>query len=954
MYKLKPYRITYGRIGGQETWAGWQIAGQTENTPDAVLDEFIKLQDNNARAAGSLFENQLAREIFEWICKPGSAVYFTRLKYGMLDDAGGRPSMRADTVAMPADKDNACVLSPQYLLGIDKSCFDNRLVIDDKRDETGRLISSELEPEDANTVYPEQEYTTGAELDASAAIDKLFKGDFKKFTALMKCVYWALTFESASTFYIVMSGDLEDKFLLFSLIANSVVYSMREKLSFRTYDITASFPTTFVLAANPPAGGRYFNIDNGANNILTGALENKLAKNTFIENSLLKVRDNQADAYFTALEENMTELGGKGSSDTKVLNVADIFASAGSISDLSSADNKEIRRKLRQFLNLNIKSPKIDEYIADLMEIAIERKIPLDDDVQTLIGRKLSTTDNAKLQKIGYQYEGMELLNSANRKKSFSELYKLRKDDQKVFIRITDVILRESGGAEFMDSFYATCCGPNDLISTMDQLIDFCDETKFLPRKKDIINYEIKICTDIGQKIIDRFLTRKESLVSEYNDYVYNNKKVFTDEHIVSGIVNELKRSFWRAFSFRDYTYSNEKSYKTLAFRSERKSELCMEINEIFYKVDDMKPNSVGTFSKLVSENADLEQTEKNYLFRTYRKYCMSKLDGKKKERNIDFWIRVGRLEGGNPAEFMYLNRLPVFCSETCLEQEIKTAETFKTSAEINKLLNSIEALRTKADDKYLASVCAKLRKLAAERDKENRKTAKGAKRMQSGMDSYAKRQTVDRKGSINGQPKSSRNYVEAKPNVRTEHIEDKSAYNGADYGQSNNRNSYRNQNDYYNRNTSKYNQNHSDSISVHNADAGTVPKHSTDPAKPIKGQSRYGYENLRYGNETSRNGSNHDIYSSQNNTELTGGVTVKSDDIYGGKKSPIKKTPAVSRDDNEIYSNSSDAKAYKEKKLKEWRNQEAAEDKDFEKTKETIKGNFGFLKGLFKNNKDD
>ena len=39
MNTLKPYKVVFTRIGNQESWAGWRIAGYTENTPADILSQ---------------------------------------------------------------------------------------------------------------------------------------------------------------------------------------------------------------------------------------------------------------------------------------------------------------------------------------------------------------------------------------------------------------------------------------------------------------------------------------------------------------------------------------------------------------------------------------------------------------------------------------------------------------------------------------------------------------------------------------------------------------------------------------------------------------------------------------------------------------------------------------------------------------------------------------------------
>ena len=730
MNRISPYQITYTRVGAQESWAGWRIAGQSENTPDSVLDECARIQDSNAGDAGVLFDNLLAREIFEWVCNTGiskgETVYFSKLRFGMLDDAGDRPSMRSDTVALPVGKELELLKRPQVLLNIDRESFNNHLSIDSKRDENGQLIKSLVSSEDANTVYSDKSFSTDDSFSLSDTINQIFGSNFSNYSLLIKCVYWAITFNSASTIYIVMPGNIDDKFRLFSLIINSIVQSLRSLLSFRTCDLPTSFPTTFVLSDRHPDGERFFDVRDGSNNIISDAVEKKLSRLTFIENSLSNIKSGTSEHYFEALNQSLSELGDCFSKDVRLINIADIFVSEGNVSDLSNAENKEIRKKLLKFLQLQVKSDKIDEYIADLIEIVLNRKIELNEDVQTLIEEKLARTECDKLIDIGYRYKASRILQNPDRESAFDELYKTRKN-MKVFMNIKDSILSFENGTDFIDLFYAEYYGSRD-VKTREDIIYLCDETRGLYSRKAIINFMIKKCTSFGEEILKQFIITKKSLVAEFNEFTIFIQEVFSNNTVVSDrIINGLKQSFWKSFIFTNYIYDNAPSYRMISYRSDERYSLCSRLTEIFDDVDKMNISSVESLKKLVNKSTILNSSEKTYLLTQYQKHCLSLCNDK--SHKIDFWITLSTLTSSSPAKFLYTHRMPVFRDEGCFDAAVTDSDLLKNPAFLKAFIDDIEMLKKNEDDKSLGIIINKLKRLLSNIEKEEKKSTKKEKK---------------------------------------------------------------------------------------------------------------------------------------------------------------------------------------------------------------------------------
>ncbi len=63
----KYYKLTLARIGKQESWAGWKIAGKSENTPIQVMESFESFHSTKNHVVSSMSTPVEVYEIADYL-----------------------------------------------------------------------------------------------------------------------------------------------------------------------------------------------------------------------------------------------------------------------------------------------------------------------------------------------------------------------------------------------------------------------------------------------------------------------------------------------------------------------------------------------------------------------------------------------------------------------------------------------------------------------------------------------------------------------------------------------------------------------------------------------------------------------------------------------------------------------------------------------------------------------
>lgn len=722
MSTLKPYKVVFTRIGNQESWAGWRIAGYTENTPADVLSQCGKYQAKNADNAKFMFAKyhsehiDAAKEVYEFFCdfagQEGKAFAFTRQIFGD-SDSGGRTNMVASSICVPISENEEVLRNPQLLLTVDRISFDDCKLDSELLDRAAGKTNYGLS--EVQTVFPKKDYICDNSFDIDSAINEIFENK-RYYEDFIKCIYWNLTFKSASSIFIKSQKSLEENIKIFLIAINSIVYSYRTKISFRTFDFED--PTnqpTIVFCDSIPSGVRFFDIKTGRNNILTESVNNKLHRQ-FMEYYPTNVGSERANQYFDLLDQTLVEFGNRNATEVPLLETAFAIIQSELEGSVDQSD-KEIIRKIITFCNLPYSNDKIDSYIANLLDAVIIGDISLNDDIKNHIDRKLKNTKCPELIEVGNQYRARNLLRE-EKALAFKRLLKIKKEDSN-YNRILQYIALEPRGKVYIDEFFGNCYGPA-FVSNMDDLIAFSEEVQNIPHRELTDKFIKEKCYEYGERIVDHFYETRFPLVEDMERFEMNMVKIYsTDSGTVSAITKRTCCVFWDKFDFCLFSINSILSYQKMHFSDMRsfqkqtaKCGLVSRLIEIFKTAEKQNANTVRAFKNKIEESALLDEKSRKHLVHHFRKYCVDNCD---KQYVIDFWLALGDLDFRSRFDFFFDNEISVLTKPERFERCIEDSEQLSNLRYLEKYRDGLEWYRKMNDSRDVAEICDILKKYESE-----------------------------------------------------------------------------------------------------------------------------------------------------------------------------------------------------------------------------------------------
>lgn len=734
MESLKPYKVVFTRIGNQESWAGWRIAGYTENTPNDLLAQCGKLQTKNADKAKFMYEKyhsehiEEAKEVYEFKGLEDKAFSFTKLSFGD-SDSGGRTNMVASSLCVPINSNEEIANYPQMLLSIDRNCFDECLLNTELLNIAAGKANYGLS--EVQTIFETKGYSYKNDFDILDAIEDVFK-DRKIYEDFIKCIYWNLTFKSASSIFIKSDNTIEESIKIFLIAINSIAYSFRTKLSFRTFDFEE--PTnqpTIVFSKNIPYEARFFDVKTGKNNILTDSVDKKLHRQ-FIEYYPQNVDNEKAGKFFDLLDKTLEEFGSKNTTEVSVLETAFAIMQEEIEGDVNQSD-KEIIKKIITFCNLPYSNDKIDSYIANLLDSVIIGDISLNDDVKNHIDKKLKSTKCLELIDIGNQYRAKNLL-TEEKNVAFKRLLKIKSENIS-YNKILEYILLESSGKIFIDEFYGKCYGPQT-VSTMNELIQFAREVQSVSFREQIDLFIKNRCFKYGEALVNDFFATKQSLVEEMNQYEECLSKTYSmNNATVSAIVKRTGYIFWNEFDFNQFSVNSVSSYQKMYFsdmrafpRQTSKCALVNKLVEIFKTAEKQNDTTVRAFNNKIEESSLLDEKSRKHLIQEFRKYCLIKCD---KSHYIDFWLALGDLDVNSRFDYFFDNRIRILTSADRFDRYIEDSKQLSSISYLVRYRDGLDTYRKLNDSRDVVEIFD----IVKQYESEIRKTLKHEKKLEKKHD---------------------------------------------------------------------------------------------------------------------------------------------------------------------------------------------------------------------------
>lgn len=733
-----PYKVIFTRIGDQESWAGWRIAGYTENTPSEILTQCGKIQAKNAEKAKYMFDKyhrehiETAKVVYEFSCdyegQEGKAFSFTRQIFGD-SDSGGRTNMLASSICVSLSESELFIRHPELLLTIDQTCFEDCQLNNELLSRAAGKANYGLS--EVQTVFQPKDYNCKNGFDIASAIDEMF-GCKKNYEDFIKCIYWNLTFKSASSIFVKSESTLVDNIRIFLIAINSVVYSYRTKLSFRTFDFED--PTnqpTIVFSDTIPPGVRFFDIKTGRNNILTETVNNKLHRQ-FMEYYPANIGSEKADSYFDLLDQTLIEFGNRNTTEVPLLETAFAIIQSELEGSVDQSD-KEIIRKIITFCNLPYSNDKIDSYIASLLDAVIIGDITLNDDIKNHIDKKLKNTKCPELVEVGNQYRARNLL-CEEKNAAFKRLLKIKEEDSS-FNKILEYVALEPKGKTFIDEFYGKWYGPT-CVSNMDELVAFANEVHGFSFREEIDKFIKDKCFKFGEIIVDRFYDSKQSLVEEMDQYENSLSQIYkSSNENVAMIMKMTSYLFWDKFDFLQFSIHSVASYQKMRFsdmrsfpRQTSKCGLAYKLLEIFRTAEKQNANTVRSFKNKLEESSLLDEKARKHLIAQFRKYCLNKCD---KRHNMDFWLALGDLDSRTRFDYFFDNDIRIITSPDRFDRHIEDSDQLSDLAYLGRFRDGLDAYRKKNDSRDVAEIFD----IVKQYESEVRKALKIEKRQEKKQD---------------------------------------------------------------------------------------------------------------------------------------------------------------------------------------------------------------------------
>ena len=723
MSSIKPFRMTYTRVGSNENWAGWQIAGQTEDTPRSVLEEFEKLSDNNAGNAAVLFDRSEAREVYEWFCKwdysKGENVFFTRLRFGILDDAGARPSMRADSVAVTLGEYPDFFYEPQRLLLIDKTCFENRLLIDAKRDNIGILRAERTHSDDAYTAFESVDYLTSDGKGMDEMVNIYFETRIA-YLELIRCVYWALTFKSASTVFIVTDLTANEELCVFSLLLRSVISAYRPMLSMRTCDLPQSQPTVVAFCKRIPPGEKYCVLATGENNILNDIVIKSLEKQSFVRSLRDFKNCVQMCDYYLKLDKTLEKLGMVNSADAGLMEIADYFSKADD-ADQAQMAHKDLKKVLNRLLHVKYRSKMIDAYTAELIRTVSKLNIRVNEEMFRLMWESAAESDDEELHRQVLRYFARLLIKEEE--EDPSQAYKMLrevKNNDSGFSRLRNELFAVAGGKEFLDRFYGRYLGA-EVEKTEEELRDFCMEVADLPKKSYVIDYISNEYLERGKKKLNELLNCRDTAVDEFEVYMTEVSERISNKVIVRDITERVIEEFWNEFDFVDYRYCLHDQYSRIKPKKDyfNKYNICKRITDCFFKVSELRVENVEKLKRIISNPIHrLSAKARENIAAEFFDLCAERCSG---DKGIDFWCEAAELQGVSAAECLCKAQLPLFCDPNIFEKEIAKSKKFCEERYCSEFLEGLDRYAESVKRKETLNNINMIKKIIIKKKKKKR-----------------------------------------------------------------------------------------------------------------------------------------------------------------------------------------------------------------------------------------
>lgn len=419
------YTNAIRQLGDTRT-TGWQTVSVSPDIPHEAYAACSKLQiANSSIQSVPTDENGDVLKLTE-IYGDGSSLYVLRTVYGLMDDKG-RPNMFSHAYIFPLAGGLQAIQDPNLFLSLDERCFKDSEEAAESWD--GRLAY--LEPLTLETAL------------ARAGLDR------EKYIKLIHCVYAQLS-EKRSTqpLYVQYDGTAENMRAILYCVYYGLPYGIRRSLKIASCPSWGDASKNLVFSRNAGEKGLYVDPASGEENILTGAVEKRIARNGFIDHAVRDLPYGAFGGFFSGLDQMTASLGDPLGKSELTVRLAYTLLEGG---DVTAMSEDGLERTLSDTLRLKPTSDeRVCSFIAQLVGELDARRFPLSDEIEQTLSDWITSSGSDVLRAAGTSHSVHRLF-SLTDSEAVEKLASMSQESRAFY---TGVIRDQARGQEILRLYF--------------------------------------------------------------------------------------------------------------------------------------------------------------------------------------------------------------------------------------------------------------------------------------------------------------------------------------------------------------------------------------------------------------------------------------------------------------------------------------------------------------------
>lgn len=421
------FQCCYTHVSREQNGAvstAWMPVAVSPNLPEKAKEFCTRVQSiHSKKVSGVVDEEGNTLDLFE-ICGDGQNVYLLRTRFGGIDF--GRANMFSHAYILPWD---ALTDRINDFLTVDLSNF----------------ATTEAEALESRPVLARKRPLT-----LRQALDTL-QLDRKNYVTLIRCVYAQMDQKAPQPLYIQYDGSERQRDALLYCIYAGLPLEMSRRLSVATAPSATEMQRNLIFSRRAAAHPQHINPLTGENNLLVGLAERKIRGLGFVDFAATREHEADAERYLQDLNRTAKSLAGQLTPNAKTMKIAHQLITE---SNLGALDDGQLEQRIGDALSAKSSGSKqMEDYLAQMMVVVLERGMALTDVSDEMLMDKLDSATDEGFISMGEQYFTARLL----RKSEDDACRMLRASSPGMFRRYCRTLVGSEQGRTLLDRFHAEC-----------------------------------------------------------------------------------------------------------------------------------------------------------------------------------------------------------------------------------------------------------------------------------------------------------------------------------------------------------------------------------------------------------------------------------------------------------------------------------------------------------------